>query len=190
MADAPTPPPATPTPAPTPGPAQPAPTVTPAPPMGMITLKGDLASLTPALQAAIGLDVPAQRRITLADGRGVAWMAPDELLLLTPPEATARTLAALTEATAGSFATAADVSSARAAFRLTGPRADETVMKLAPVDLARLEPGEIRRTRAAQIAVALWRDGDGLTVLCFRSVADYLAEALSTAAHPAAAVHP
>ena len=162
--------------------------VQPAPPLGMITLRGDLADLGPAVQAAVGQDVPGQRRIALAEGRGVAWMAPDELLLILPREDIAPALARLQDALGDSFATAADVSDARAAFRITGPRADEVLMKLAPVDIARLEPGEIRRTRAAQTAAAFWREGDGFTLLCARSVAGYMAEALSNAARPGGAV--
>lgn len=163
-------------------------TVVPAPPMGMIALKGAAGSLGPAVQAAVGLELPAQRRITLLDGRGVAWMASDEVLLILPPDGVSRALSAIAEATAEGFASAADMSSARAGFRIIGPRAEEVLMKLCPVDVARMAPGEIRRSRTAQVAVAFWRDGDGFTLICFRSVADYVAEALATAARPEGAV--
>ncbi len=52
---------------------------------------------------------------------------------------------------------AADVSDARAVFRIEGAKADQVLAKLCPVDLATLEPGELRRTRAAQVAAAFWR---------------------------------
>src|SRR6056297_608035 len=53
---------------------------------GMITLRGDLSSakLKKAVKAAVGADVPAQRMIASAGEKSVAWMSPDELLLLVP----------------------------------------------------------------------------------------------------------
>lgn len=161
--------------------------------LSMLTLKADLAApeTATAMQAAVGQGVPGQRQLLWQDGRGVAWMAPDELLLLLPPGSAAQALAAARAALGDSFATLVDVSDARAAFRLTGPRADEAVMKLAPVDLARLPQGEIRRTRAGQVAAALWRSGpDQITLVCFRSVADYMRELLATAAAPGGEVFP
>jgi sarcosine oxidase subunit gamma len=42
------------------------------------------------------------------------------------------------------------------------------------VDFATLEPNELRRTRAAQVAAAFWKDEAGYTLVCFRSVASYM----------------
>ena len=74
------------------------------------------------------------------------------------------------------------VSDARAVFRIEGDKADQVIRKLSPVDLDRLEPGELRRTRAAQVAAAFWRQGDGFTLVCFRSVAAYVMGLLSHSA--------
>lgn len=162
----------------------------PAGPFGMLALKGDLAApeVAAAVAAATGLAVPGQRRILRAEGHAVAWMAPDELLLLTPPEAASAALAAAGTALEGVFATLVDVSDARAAFRIAGPRADEVLMKLAPVDLALLSEGEIRRSRAGQVAAAFWREDAGFTLLCARSVAGYMGALLAQAAAPGGAV--
>ncbi len=78
------------------------------------------------------------------------------------------------KALAGKHYLAVDVSDARAVFRIEGPKAAEVLMKLCPVDHATLAPGELRRTRAAQVACAFWRDGDGYTLVSFRSVAAYV----------------
>lgn len=53
---------------------------------GMITLRGDLASATlkAAVMAATGAEVPTSGQVSLAEQGGVAWMSPDELLLLVP----------------------------------------------------------------------------------------------------------
>jgi len=79
---------------------------------------------------------------------------------------------------------------ARAVFRIEGARAGDVLMKLSPVDQARLEPGELRRTRAAQVACALWREGDGYTLVCFRSVAGYVMGLLTHSAQPGSEIFP
>jgi sarcosine oxidase subunit gamma len=154
---------------------------------GMITLRGDLASAATqkALKAAIGLDVPAARKITLKDGASVGWMSPDELLILVPYAKVAETVASLTKSLQKDHALVSDVSDARAMFRIKGERAVEVLMKLCPVDFASFEQGELRRTRAAQVAAAVWKsDADEFTLVTFRSVAAYAFGALESSARP------
>ncbi len=151
---------------------------------GMITVRGDLASaaMKKAVKAATGTAVPAQRRIEISGDRAAAWMSPDELLILVPYEAAQATVAALEQALAGSHHLVADVSDARAVFTIGGARAEEVLMKLCPVDVATLAPGEIRRTRAAQVAAAFWKSGEEeFTLVSFRSVAGYVMGLLETA---------
>lgn len=156
---------------------------------GMITLRGDLSSkgLQAAVKAATGAEVPGQRQVSEADGNAVAWMSPDELLLLVPyAEAVERT-AALAKALEGEHALAVNVSGARAFFTLSGEGAREVLGKVCPVDLepASFTAGDFRRTRMAQVAAAFWLDDDGaFHIVCFRSVAAYVFSLLSTAAHP------
>ena len=57
-------------------------------------------------------------------------------------------------------------------------------MKLAPVDFSALAPGELRRTRVAQVAAAFWAEGDGYTLISFRSVAGYVMGLLEHSAQP------
>jgi sarcosine oxidase subunit gamma len=154
--------------------------------LGMIALraKADLPGLPAAAMAATGLALPEVRRIAAAGDRSIGWMSPDEWLIILPYADVAATLAVLGTALAGQHHLAVDVSDARAVFRITGPKADQVLMKLSPVDLARLEPGELRRTRAAQVACAFWRDGDGFTLVCFRSVAAYVMGVLTHSAQP------
>lgn len=160
---------------------------------GMITLRGDLksAKLKKAVKAAAGVDVPAQRRITMAGDRGAGWMSPDELLILVPYAQAHATVEALEAALAGEHHLVADVSDARAMFRIKGARADQVLMKLCPVDLPKLAEGELRRTRAAQVAAALWKSGaDEFTLVSFRSVAAYVFGALELSAQPGSEVFP
>jgi len=156
-------------------------------PRGMITLRGDLSlpALGPALAQETGARLPGQRQVTRGAGGALAWMSPDELLILTDPARAPAMTKALEAALAGAFVTLADVSDARAVFTMTGAQSCDMLAKICPVDFATFHPGEIRRTRAAQIAAALIRDGaDDFTLICFRSVARYMADLLTTVAAP------
>lgn len=152
---------------------------------GMITLRGDLSSakMKKAVKAAAGTAMPAPRRIVTGDGKAAAWMSPDELLILVPYKAAQETVATLQKALEGEHHLVADVSDARAVFTVRGERADQVLMKLCPVDLAGLAEGEIRRTRAAQVAAAFWKSGpEEFTLVSFRSVAGYVMGLLETSA--------
>lgn len=155
-------------------------------PVGMITLraKPDVKALAKAIKAAVGTAVPAVRRIEIEGDRACGWMSPDEYLLVMPYAAVAGAMEAIAKAMAGEHHLAADVSDARAVFRVEGAKADQVLAKLSPVDFARLEPGELRRTRAAQVAAAFWKEGDAFTVVCFRSVGRYVFDLLATGAKP------
>ncbi len=148
---------------------------------GMIALRGDLASakLAKAVKVATGLAIPAVRKISSEGDKAVAWMSPDELLILAPYEDTGDVVAQLNEALAGEHVLVQNLSDARATFSLTGaPGAlREVLAKLAPVDLSpdAFGPGDFRRTRLAQVAGAFWfEDTTTARVICFRSVAEYV----------------
>ena len=154
---------------------------------GMITLRGDLGStaLAKAVTEATGCALPAQRQITTESDQALAWMSPDELLILCPHDKAPALVTTLSKALAGEFATLANVSDARAVFRLSGAGWRDALAKICPVDFAPLGPGELRRTRAAQVAAAILVDGpEEVRVICFRSVAQYMFDLLKTAAAP------
>jgi sarcosine oxidase subunit gamma len=161
-------------------------------PLGMISLraKPDTSGLAKAVKDATGLALPEQRRIVTKADKAAGWMSPDEWLLIMPYAEVPATLEKLNKALSGKHFLAADVSDARAVFRVEGPKASEVLMKLSPVDHATLAEGELRRTRAAQVACAFWRDGDGYTLVSFRSVAAYVMGLLSHSALPGSEVHP
>lgn len=160
---------------------------------GMITVRGDLSSarMKKAVKAATGAAVPEPRRIAIEGGKAAAWMSPDELLILVPYAAARDTVAALEAALAGEHHLVADVSDARAVFTVRGAKADQVLRKLCPVDLDRLAEGEIRRTRAAQVAAAFWKSGpEEITLVSFRSVAAYVMGLLEVSARPGAELFP
>ncbi len=154
---------------------------------GMITLRGDLASpvIAEAVRAATGTPVPGPRQVVSAGGKSALWMSPDELLLLVPYADAAGIAAQLTPALSGEHALAVNVSDARAMFRIQGAKAAQVLQKLAPVDFDTLGADEVRRSRLAQVAAAMWKSGpDEFTVIGFRSVAGYIMGLLENAALP------
>jgi sarcosine oxidase subunit gamma len=161
---------------------------------GMVTLRADLAEakVRKAVKAAVGVDLPATRRAVRDGGRGALWMSPDELLLLMPHGEAGAVVASLSRALGGVHHLVAEVSDARAVFRLMGDlgAAREVLAKLTPADLSpgAFAEGEVRRTRLGQVAAAFWIEEGGVTVVAFRSVARYVFDLLSNAADPDAAV--
>ena len=67
-------------------------------------------------------------------------------------------------------------------FRVSGPGAREVIAKVMPVDMAAFGAGEIRRSRLAQVAAAIWMDGEAVEIVCFRSVAQYVFDVLKVSA--------
>lgn len=161
-------------------------TVTEAGLRGMITLRGDLGDekLASAVKAAVGLAMPNSRSINQGKKGAVAWMSPDELLLLVDHSKADDVVANLDKALDGSHFLAVNVSDARAMFTLKGQGVREVIAKGAPADmsLAGLPIGEIRRTRLGQIAVAFWlTDEENLNLVCFRSLGTHVYTWLCTA---------
>ncbi len=160
---------------------------------GMITFRGDLsaAKVKKAVKTVAGTDMPGQRECHMSGDTGVAWMSPDELLIFVPYADVDAKLDELHKALEGQHFLAVNVSDARAMFHLEGNGAREVIAKLSPVDMSpnAFGPGEIRRTRLAQIPAAFWMpDTTSVQIVCFRSVAEYGFNLLKTAAEPGSEV--
>ena len=87
---------------------------------GMLTIRADAAD-GPAVAAALGLPAPAPRRIVREGDRALAWMSPDEWLLMAPKADLAPVHDRLREALNGRHALVLDVTAARARIRHAGP---------------------------------------------------------------------
>lgn len=114
--------------------------------------------------------------------RSLGWMSPDELILMLPAADLADVLDALADALAGLHHLVVDVSDMRAMFQITGPRADQVLMKLTPADVAGVAVGELRRSRLSLRRSRVLAGGRRLATVCFRSVAVYMRDLLDTAA--------
>ncbi|WP_380052931.1 sarcosine oxidase subunit gamma [Falsihalocynthiibacter sp. SS001] len=159
---------------------------------GMITLRADLANkkVRSAVEALVGVEMPQPRRIAIKRGKGIAWMSPDEVLIILPYSQAAKAAAKLSQDLEKEHALVANVSDARAVFTLSGAEARDVLGKLAPVDLstASFAKDEVRRTRIAQTSAAFWMSGTAkapynkITIIVFRSVARYAFDLLAHAA--------
>lgn len=158
--------------------------------LGMILIRADLGRAGDAIAGAAGLAIPEATRNVTDGSRSLGWMSPDELLLVLPVAEVAGAVADLDQALTGEHALITDVSDLRAVFDLTGPKAEQVLSKLCPVDFAAFPKDGLRRTRAAQTAVAFWRQGKGFRVIGMRSTADYLGLILQNAALPGSDLDP
>lgn len=154
---------------------------------GMVTLRADLSVAADAVKRVTGADMPGPRAISVGQGARVAWMSPDELLILCDHARADAMVADLTGALEGRHHLAVDVSDTRALFRVSGPAGSlrDTLAKITPADMAAdvLPPGEMRRTRLQQVAGAIWFEGETeARVICFRSVARYVFDLLAMSA--------
>lgn len=156
-------------------------------PIGMISVRGDLAAgyVKKAVKKSVNIALPDMRGINHDGDQAVAWMSPDELLVLCPYARVGEHIATMEKAFGAQHALAINVSDARAVFRIRGKNVREVLAKLAPVDLspAQFGPGTIRRTRLAQVPAAFWMvDAQTAQLVCFRSVAQYVFDLLKAAA--------
>ncbi|NOX72843.1 MAG: sarcosine oxidase subunit gamma [Alphaproteobacteria bacterium] len=154
---------------------------------GMITLRGDLGDekLAAVVKAAVRLGMPKPRGVKEGAKGAVAWMSPDELLLMVDYDKADAVVSGIDKALKGDHFLAVNVSDARVVLRLEGQGVREVIAKGAPADLSPegLPIGEIRRTRLGQVAVAFWlSDAEILHLICFRSVGAHVFNWLSNAA--------
>jgi sarcosine oxidase subunit gamma len=158
---------------------------------GMITLRGDLGSeaLAKAVKAAVGVAMPGIGMVNSGKKGAVAWMSPDELLLMLDYATADAVVAKLDKALAGSHMLAVNVSDARAVFKLEGAAIRDVLAKGSPANMSAQALGinTLRRTRLGQLPVAFWLDTDKTaTVICFRSVGEHVFNWLTNAAQKGA----
>ena len=161
---------------------------------GMITLRGDLsnAKLKSVCKAVTGAMFPKMGQATMSGDNALAWMSPDEALILVPHADTADAIAKIDKTLKGQHYLAENLSDARALIFVEGTYSREVMAKAAPVDLhpSTFQPGDFRRTRLGQVAAAFWmKDDDTFAIICFRSVADYTFKLLAAAAKGGAVGH-
>ena len=160
---------------------------------GMITVRGDLSdgALGAAASELTGVEFPGALRCARAGNKGLAWMSPDELLVMVDYADAGAAVEKLRGALEGMHALALDTSDARSTISLEGPAARDVLAKLTPADVSpeALPVGGFRRTRLAQAPAGFWMpDAGTIEIIVFRSVSRYVFDILRLAAHPEGAV--
>ena len=146
----------------------------------MVNLRVDPASeAADRIEKALGAPLPRQcGHTTASDPHMVAWLGPDEWLVLSQTDAI--TVAGeLRKALAAAPGSAVDVSANRTTLELTGPAARQVLEKGCPLDLhpRAFGPGRAVSTTVGPVPVLLWQVDDAPTyrLLPRSSFADYLA---------------
>ncbi len=163
-------------------------------PRGMIQVRGDLGAeaLQSVCREVAGSGFPGQGGAEVSDQGAVLWMSPDEVLVLTARDRAAEGVTRIGAALAGTHHLAVDVSDARAVIALEGAGLREVLARLTPANMhpEAFRPGQMRRTRLAQVAAGIWLTSEtSAELICFRSVADYVFDLLANAAASPAVGH-
>jgi len=91
---------------------------------------------------------------------GLVWTGPDQCFLIGRPAPDLAGIAAVTDQSGG-----------WAALRVAGAGAAQALMRLIPLDLDAMTPGQAARTPLNHMQMVLMRDDQGFLLLVFRSMA-------------------
>jgi heterotetrameric sarcosine oxidase gamma subunit len=155
-------------------------TLTEWPFLTMVNVRVDPASAAAdRIEKTLGTPLPQRCGHTTASGpHTVAWLGPDEWLVLSQADATV-VAAELREALAADPGSVVDLSANRTTLELSGPAARQVLEKGCPLDLhpRAFGSGQAVSTTVGPVAVLLWQVDDTPTYRLFprSSFADYLA---------------
>lgn len=154
---------------------------------GLINVRGNAAD--PAFAAAVEKSVKLAPPVDANTFAGktatrIAWLGPDEWLVITRPDAAERTLKGLTKTlkSDGMHAAVTNVSDARTCIRISGPYAREVLQKGCSIDLhpSRFGPGQCVQAIVSKVGVILLqtsesaKTGPVYELYVLRSFATYL----------------
>lgn len=110
----------------------------------------------------LGLSFPAPNRVTMADDARLIWTGRGQAMLMGVAPPALGHAAAVTDQTDGWIC-----------LSLTGPRADQALMRLVPLDLraTAMPAGATARSGLNHMPLILVRADDGFLILTFRSMA-------------------
>lgn len=159
----------------------------------MFTLRANLSSreIKAAVKSVTGVAFQKRGRFETVGSCTLSWMSPDELLIMAPTLQAQVLFSGLGVALSGQHVLLEDVSDARAKFTLSGACVREVLGKLSPMDChpAQFPVGSFNRTRFAQVAGAVFMEQeDQISVICFRSVQDYVFKLFCDAVAPGSEV--
>ena len=149
---------------------------------GHVNLRGDSGAeaFQAGVEKAVGARVPvAPNTVARAGERAIAWMGPDEWLVVSPPESREGVADKLEKALSGLHVAVNDISSGQTIIRLRGPRARDVLSKGCPLDFHHraFGAGQCAQSHIAKSNALIIQVDDAPTydVIVRRSFADYLA---------------
>ena len=149
---------------------------------GHVNLRGDMSDVgfLSAVGGALWLGLPKEANTVSREGDTViAWLGPDEWLVIVPPERREGLAEMLGKALAGLHVSVNDISSGQTIIRLRGARARDVLSKGCPVDLhpRAFGAGQCAQSHIAKSNALIIQVDDTPTydVIVRRSFADYLA---------------
>jgi sarcosine oxidase subunit gamma len=159
------------------------------PDIGLLSVRGDLLAnfFKNAFQKVFISDFPEIRKFVVCKECTIAWMSPDELLIIMAPMNVKKVQKKLVAALNGIHSSVEDISSSREIFQVKGKNVRDAMGKLSPVNFSinEFKVGSFRRTRLSQVPSALWMtDQDIIKVMCFKSVSEYTLAILNLSCEP------
>ncbi|WP_428543612.1 sarcosine oxidase subunit gamma [Profundibacter sp.] len=136
--------------------------------------KGQEKALSEAMKKAHGMAFPAAERATGKEGARCVWFGLDQAMLIGPAP----------DARLSDFAAVVDQSDGWAVLRLQGPKAEEVLARLVPVDMraAHFKRGQTARTQLRHLQVSITRIGAMVfQIMVMRSMAKTLVDDLEGA---------
>jgi sarcosine oxidase subunit gamma len=149
---------------------------------GHVNLRGDSGdeAFQAGVESVVGVRVPAEpNTVARAGENAIAWLGPDEWLVISHPDSREGISAMLSDALAGLHVSVNDISSGQTIIRLRGARARDLLSKGCPIDLhpRAFGPGQCAQSHIAKSNALIIQVDDEPTydVVVRRSFADYLA---------------
>lgn len=157
--------------------------------LGHLNLRGnaDEGGFQDAVAGVLGTPLPKiPNTMAASQSVGVAWLGPDEWLVLSRAQDLEQLRRALLEAVADYFATVTDVSSGQTVIAVSGARAADLLSRGCPLDLhpRAFLPGHCAQSHIAKSAALICKPDEqpAFEVVVRRSFADYLFRWLTDAA--------
>jgi len=159
------------------------------PDIGLLSVRGDLLAenFKNAFKKISISSLPQIRNFVTVKECTVAWMSPDELLIMMTTMNVKKIQKKLLIALKGIHSSVEDISDSREIFQIKGRNVRDVMGKLSPVNFSANEfkVGSFRRTRLSQVPAALWMtDQDIIKIICFKSVSEYTLAILNLSCEP------
>jgi len=152
--------------------------------LGKLILRGDYEAVKGGISECLKLDLPqTSPNSVFGDKADILWLAPDEWMIVTEPEAERALAAQLGKALDGIHHQVADVTDYYTTIQLSGGPAREILMKLTMLDVhsRAFKAGEVRGTMLMHCQATLLQrldddaeDGPAFDIFVRWSMADYL----------------